>query len=70
MRRRNTWLYQLATIGGKGAEARRAGLGRDACPYAEGYRNANGPGGSLQSQRRKAWLEGWASADCELKEKT
>lgn len=61
-RKRPDWKMQLVTIYNKGRQACAKGLGRTRCPYLSGYRNANGPGGSLQRQRREAWLDGWDAA--------
>ncbi len=64
----NTWLLQLARIQDKGFKAFYAGISRSANPYENGYHNQNGPGGSLQSQRRKAWDAGWAEGKRHKKE--
>lgn len=53
------WLWQIVGIENKGHAAFLAGVLRDACPYQTGYHNQNGAGGSVQSQRRKAWMRGW-----------
>jgi ribosome modulation factor len=59
---RGTWLQQLVTIQGKGYKAFQEGKDRSDCPYRGGYHNQNGPGGSLQRQRRQAWLQGFQQA--------
>ena len=51
------WNLQIVKIQCKGRQARRDGFSERANPYAGGY---NG-GGSLQKQRRDAWLEGFRS---------
>jgi hypothetical protein len=58
MKKKNTWLWQLVTIYNRGRDARTNGQPRKS-PYREGHRNQNGPGGSLQRQRDKAWLDGY-----------
>jgi hypothetical protein len=64
MRQKNTWLMQLVAIYNHGREARSSGQARRS-PYRDGYRNQNGPGGSLQRQRDKAWLDGYDAVVCD-----
>ena len=59
---RSSWLSQIVTIENKGYRARLYGALIEDCPYQSGYRNQNGPGGSLQRQRREAWLRGYKLA--------
>jgi hypothetical protein len=54
MKRTRSWLNQILTIENKGYEAYLAGKATSDNPYQDGYRNINGPGGSLQKQRRDA----------------
>lgn len=56
---RKNWLQQIATIECKGFKAFIAGIPLNENPYQAGYRNQNGPGGSVQRQRRDAWSRGW-----------
>jgi ribosome modulation factor len=59
---RRSWLNQIVTIENKGYDAYLAGKATSDNPYWDGYRNNNGPGGSLQKQRRDAWERGWRNA--------
>lgn len=56
---------QIVEIENKGYRAYQAGEPLEACPYQGGYRNQNGPGGSVQRQRREAWRRGWLLAQKE-----
>lgn len=55
----NNWIMQLVRIQDKGFKAFYAGIPLSQNPYTGGYHNQNGPGGSLQRQRREAWDAGW-----------
>jgi len=55
----NRWLLQIVRIQDKGFKAFYAGIPLDNNPYEDGYHNQNGPGGSVQRQRREAWKAGW-----------
>ena len=57
--KRQSWTMQLFTIQNKGYQAGLDGQPKDANPYESGHRNQNGLGGSLQSQCRQAWRDGW-----------
>lgn len=59
--RQNNWNQQIVTIENKGWDAQRSGRTEADCPYKGGEWN-HGPGGSLQRQRRQAWLRGFAMA--------
>lgn len=63
----NRWRQQLVSIQHKGYLAFQNGTPLDQNPYKEGYRNQNGPGGSLQRQRREAWRAGWEEAKRQTK---
>lgn len=67
---KRSWLWQIVGIENKGYAAYEQGIPLENCPYQSGYRNQNGPGGSLQSQRRKAWRRGWLLAKQHAEEKT
>lgn len=49
----NRWRLQLIGIYNRGADAKRAGLPRAACPYKIGS--------GVQRQRRSYWFQGWDS---------
>ena len=55
---KRSWLWQIVTIENKGYAAFQRGVPLSQCPYQTGY---NG-GGSVQRQRRQAWVRGWELA--------
>lgn len=67
MPKRVSWLWQLVRITNKGYAAFVAGVAPDQNPYKVSS-NGGGHGGSVQGQRRRAWLEGWCLAEREKKE--
>lgn len=64
---KRSWLQQIVTIENKGFAAFKAGVAESANPYRKSG-NQSGTGGSVQRQRRLAWLRGWELAKAETKD--